>query len=339
MLERKIDTTIAILGGGPAGYVAAIRAVQLGASVVLIEEKELGGVCLNKGCIPTKALLKSSEVSTTIKKSKEFGIEGSVSNIKWDVSNERKNRVIKSLNLGLEHLLPGVGITVLKGKGTIQNPNRISVLTQEEEIEVNCKKIIITTGSAPLLPNIDNIYSKGVMTSNGALDLDRVPENIVIVGAGVIGLEFATMFNGMGSKVTILEMMNGILPHEDTEISTELLKIMKRQGIAFKLSANVQQIEETEDRLKIHYTSKGKEFTLSCEKVLVAIGRKLNSDSEDFKRLGIHIENGAVVVNERMETNIEGVYAAGDIIGGKLLAHLAFMEGKVAAENALGMGQ
>ena len=336
-MVRKIDTKIAVLGGGPAGYVAAIRAAQLGADVVLVEEKELGGVCLNKGCIPTKALLKSSEISKTIKKSKEFGIEGSVANIKWDVSNERKNRVIKTLNLGLEHLLPGVGINVIKGRGTIVNSNLISVLTQEEKIEVNCKKIILTTGSAPLLPNIDNIHSKGVITSNEALNLDNVPQNIVIIGAGPIGLEFATMFSAVGSKVTVIEMRDKILTNEDAEISTELLKIMKRQGISFKLSATVQKIEQKEDGVEIHYTKKGKDFVLNCEKTLVAIGRKINSDSEDFKRLGIHIQNGAVEVNKKMETNIKGVYAAGDIIGGKLLAHLAFMEGKVAAENALGI--
>lgn len=334
---RKIDTKIAVLGGGPAGYVAAIRATQLGADVVLIEEKDLGGVCLNKGCIPTKALLKSSEVSSIIKKSKEFGIESSVANIKWDVCKERKNRVIKSLKLGLEHLLPGKGITVIKGRGTILNPNRIAVLTQDEKIEVNCEKMIITTGSVPILPNIDNIHSQGVITSNEALNLDSIPQNIAIIGGGVIGLEFATMLSAVGSKVTVIEMMDKILSNEDTEISTELLRSMKRQGISFKLSSAVQKIVPKEDGLEIHYIKKNKDFILNCEKILVAIGRKFNSDSEDFKTLGIHTEKGAIVVNESMETNIKGIYAAGDIIGGKLLAHLAFMEGKVAAENALGI--
>jgi dihydrolipoamide dehydrogenase len=334
---KKIDTTLAVLGGGPAGYVAAIRAAQLGADVVLIENKELGGVCMNRGCIPTKALLRTSEIVSILKKSKEFGIEDKGINIKWDVSNERKNRVVKSLGLGLDQLLPKSGVTVLKGRGTIQNPKMISVWTQEEEIEVHCAKMIITTGARPLVPDIENIHSEGVLTSNEALHLEKVPESMVIIGAGVIGLEFATMFSAVGSKVTILEMMDRILPIEDTEIATELLKIMKRQGISFKLAATVQRIEQTEDGLEVHYIDKDKNLTLSCEKILVAVGRKLNSDSEDFKKLGLNINNGALVVNENMETNIEGVYAAGDVIGGNLLAHLAFMEGKTAAENALGI--
>jgi dihydrolipoamide dehydrogenase len=337
MLKSKINTHIVILGGGPAGYVAAIRAAQLNAEVVLIEEKELGGVCLNRGCIPTKTLLKSSEISHIIKKSKEFGINSSISAINWNVSNERKNRVVKNLNMGLEQLLPSKGINVLKGNGFIENPKKILVSTNEGDIEVNCEKMIITTGSTPLMPNINGIDSDGVITSNEALNLNKIPESIVIIGAGAIGLEFATMFSFLGSKVTVIEMKDKILPYEDSELSTELLKIMKRQGIAFKLSSSVKEIKRTENTLKVMFTEKDKEFLLQCETVLVAIGRKLVSECEEIKNLGLHVEKGAIVVNENMETNIKGIYAAGDIIGGRLLAHLAFMEGKVAAENALGL--
>lgn len=337
MLESKITTQIAILGGGPAGYIAAIRAAQLGAKVVVIEERELGGVCLNRGCIPTKALLKTSEVSYTIKKSKEFGIESSMSNINWNISNERKNRVVKNLNMGLEHLLPAKDIKIIKGKGYIKNPKRISVTTTEGEVEISTEKIIITTGSKPLIPNIPGINLNGILTSNEALNLIEIPKNIVIIGAGAIGLEFATMFSSVGSKVTIIEMKDKILPYEDNEVSSELLKIMKRQGITFKLSSSVKEFKQTDDGLEVIYSEKDKESSLQCEKVLVAIGRKLNSDSEEFINLGLNIEKGAIVVNENMETNINGVYAAGDVAGGKLLAHLAFIEGKVTAENALGI--
>ena len=337
MAENEINVQIAVLGGGPAGYVAAIRASQLGAKVVLIEEKELGGVCLNSGCIPTKALIKTSEVSNTIKKSKEFGIESNISRINWNVANDRKNRIVKNLNLGLETLLPAKGIKVLKGKGYINRPGQISVSTSEGEILVTCEKIIITTGSAPLIPNIEGISSKGVITSSEALNLTELPKSIVIVGAGAIGIEFAAMFNSLGTKVTVIEMKDKILPNEDKEISTELLKIMKRQGITFKLSASVKDITEAEDGLDVKIAEENKDSSLKCDKILVAIGRKLNSDFEEVKHLGIQVEKGAIVVDKNMETNIKGIYAAGDVIGGKLLAHLAFMEGKVAVENALGI--
>lgn len=332
---KEISADIGILGGGPAGYVAAIRAAQLGAKVVLIEEKELGGVCLNIGCIPTKALLKTAETTTVIKRSKEFGIVSRLESINWDVVVNRKDRVVKSLNSGLEQLLGARGVTILKGRGTVPSDKKLLVQTAEEEIQVNCEKMILTTGAVPLLPSIKGIDLDGVITSNEALSLDNLPESIVIIGAGVIGLEFATMLHSLGIKVTVIELQDKILPNEDGEVATELLKIMKRQGISFKLSASVTEIQRTNDGLSVAYTVGEKVSVQSCEKVLVAVGRKLNSDI--FDQLPLHIEKGAVVVNESMETSIKGVYAAGDLIGGKLLAHLAFMEGKVAAENALGL--
>ena len=337
MIKNAIKTTIAILGGGPAGYVAAIRAAGLGAEVVLVEKGELGGVCLNVGCIPTKTLLKSSELYNNIQQSKEFGIDASQSKMDWNISTERKNRVVKNLNRGLENILPHKGIKIIKGIGTIINSKKILVVTCESEVEVNCEKLIIASGSAPLIPNIEGINSTGVITSTDALSLNKLPDSVVIIGGGAIGLEFATMFSSIGVKTTIIEMKNKVLPIEDSEVSTELMKIMKRKGIGFKLSAAVKQIRQSEDGLEVIYSIKDKTESVSCGNVLLAIGRKLNSESDWVKTLGLHIENGAVVVNDRMETNVSGVYAAGDIVGGKLLAHLAFMEGKTAAENALGI--
>lgn len=332
---KEISTNICILGGGPAGYVAAIRAAQLGAEVVLIEEKELGGVCLNIGCISTKALLKTAETATTINRSKEFGLESHIESTHWKVALDRKNRVVKNLNTGLLQLLGAKGVTVLKGRGTVLSDKRLSVLTGEGTIQVNCGKMILTTGAVPLLPPIKGIDLEGVITSNEALSWDTLPESIIIIGAGVIGLEFATLFTSVGVKVTVIELQDRILPNEDSEIATELLKIMKRQGISFKLSASVTEFQQTEEGLAVIYKINDKEAIQSCEKVLVAVGRKLNSDLLD--QIPLDIEKGAVVVNDHMETNVEGVYAAGDLVGGKLLAHLAFMEGKVAAENALGI--
>ena len=335
MVINKIDSIIAVLGGGPAGYVAAIRAAQLGAKVVLIEEKELGGVCLNIGCIPTKALLKTAETATTIKRSKEFGIDSHMENINWNVAIDRKNRVVKNLNTGLEQLLRAKGVTIIKGRGTVASDRKLIVQTAEEAIEVNCEKLVLTTGAVPMLPPIKGIDLDGVITSNEALSMDFLPKGIVIIGAGVIGLEFASMLVSLGVKITVIELQDRILPSEDSEVATELLKIMKRQGISFKLSASVTEIQVTDDGLAVSYIVGEKSSIQSCEKVLVAVGRKLNSDV--FQNLPLRIEKGAVIVDENMETNIKGVYAAGDLVGGKLLAHLAFMEGKVAAENAMGI--
>jgi len=332
---KKMDFEIAILGGGPAGYVAAVRASQLGASVALIEEKEIGGVCLNRGCIPTKALLKAGETVQVIKKSKEYGIECSIQNINWEVAVERKNRVVKNLNAGLEQMLLAKGITIIKGRGIVENKNRLIVRTEDKSVEVNCNKLILTTGAKPMMPNIEGIDLEGVLTSNEAINMKDLPGSMMIVGGGVIGLEFASMLNSLGVKITVVELLDRILPNEDEEVAAELQKIMKRRGISFKLSAKVNKIEKTNEGLDVTYTVDDKMNVQLCDKVLVAVGRKLNSDI--FENLSLEIKNGAIVVNESMETNRKGVYAAGDLVGGKLVAHLAFMEGKTAAENALGI--
>ena len=332
---KKTDCRIAILGGGPAGYVAAIRAAQLGAKVILVEENALGGVCMNIGCIPTKALLKTAETAASVKKAKEFGIDSRIENINWNIAVDRKNRIVRNLNIGIEQLLREKGVIVIKGRGLVTADRKILVETAEEPVEVSCEKLILTTGAAPLIPPIKGIDSGGVITSTDALRFDSLPESIVIIGAGVIGLEFAAMLLPLGVRITVIEQQDRILPNEDAEIAAELLKIMKRQGVSFKLSAAITEIKTTDDGLAVLYTVGEKEFTQSSENVLVAVGRKLNSDL--FQSSGINIEKGAVVVDENMETNIEGIYAAGDLTGGKLLAHLAFMEGRVAAENAMGI--
>ena len=331
---QEIVFDIAILGGGPAGYVAAVRATQLGAKVVVIEKDQLGGVCLNVGCIPTKALLKTAEVANTIKRSKEFGIENHIDKINWNIAIDRKDRVVKNLVTGLDQLLKAKGIVVIKGLGVVQPDQSILVQVLDESISIKAEKLILTTGAKPLFPNIKGIDLKGVLTSNEALSLDVLPEQIVIIGAGVIGLEFAEMYNSVGVKVTVVEQRDRILPDVDLEIAVELLKIMKRKGIAFRLSASVEEIKRSDKGLSVLYSMNGKPELQFCENVLIAVGRKLNQ--ENFKELPVKIEKGAIVVDEHMESSIKDVYAAGDIIGGKLLAHLAFMEGKVAAENAMG---
>lgn len=332
---NKISAKVCVIGGGPAGYVAAIRSAQLGAHVILVEENEIGGSCLNRGCIPTKALLKSTEIATNIKDSKGYGFLSSLESINWQTAVNRKDKVVKNLKSGLEHLLIANKIEIIRGKAEILKERTVLVESENESSIINCEKLIITTGAIPLVPPIPGIELEGVVTSNEALDLEELPRKIIIIGAGVIGLEFATMFNEAGSKVTIVELQDRIAPNEDAEIAAELLKSMKRKGITFKLSACVNEIVKVNESLTVFYTQNGNNSSLECDKVLVAIGRRLNTDA--FKNLDILMEKGAIAVNDNMETNIEDVYAAGDITGGKLLAHLAFMEGRVAAENAMGM--
>jgi len=334
---KEIIADLCILGGGPAGYVAAIRASQLGAKAVLIENREIGGTCLNRGCIPTKALLKTAEALGMFTKSKEFGVSSSVSGTDMDIAFARKDRIVKSLRTGLEQLMSKNNIEVLHGKGTIKGAGKVIVKTPDEEFAVNCKKLLITTGSEPAIPGISGINQDGVITSDEALDLKEIPDSVTIIGAGAIGLEFATWFRSLGSKVSVIEMKDSILPGEDKEITTELLKIMKRQGIRFTLGARVKEIIQSESGLETFIETNGQTTLVLSEKVLVATGRKLNSISPDIVSLGVTVLQGAIVVNEHMETNVPNVYAAGDVIGGKLLAHLAFAQGRVAAENAFGM--
>lgn len=332
---KELSAKVCVVGGGPAGYVAAIRSTQLGANVILIEENEIGGACLNRGCIPTKALLKSTEIASNIKDSKSYGFLSGLESINWQTAVNRKDKIVKNLKAGLEHLLAGNKIEIIRGKADIQSDKSVLIDCGDGSILVNCEKLIIATGATPLVPPIPGIELAGVLTSNEALDLEMLPEKLIIIGAGVIGLEFATMFNEAGVKVTVVELQDRIAPNEDAEIAAELLKSMKRKGISFKLSACVKEIASDNDVLSVLYTLHNKDETLLCDKVLVAIGRRLNVDS--FKKLGIRMEKGAIAVNDKMESSIDGVYAAGDITGDKLLAHLAFMEGRVAAENALGI--
>ena len=327
-------TEIAVLGGGPAGYSAAIRAAQLGAEVTLIEEKTLGGVCLNVGCIPTKALLTTGRLISAFNILKEHGVTNELKGIDWEIAVSRKDRVVRNLRQGLEQLLRARKITVVNGRGSVVSAHEIAVETADEALSINCGKMIIATGSSPKKLNIPGADLADVMSSNDILGLTALPTSLVILGAGVIGLEFASIFSAAGVKVTLIELEDRLLPNEDEAVARELLKLLKRQGIVFKLGAEVRQIERHEDSLVVSYRMADQELSISAAKVLMAVGRRLNSDI--FTALPLAIEHEAIVVNERMETGVPGVYAAGDVIGGKLLAHLAFAEGKTAAENAAG---
>jgi dihydrolipoamide dehydrogenase len=334
MSNNIITAEIAVLGGGPAGYVAAIRAAQLGMNVVLIEEKVIGGVCLNLGCIPTKALLTTARLISNINGSEECGVTSELKSIDWETAVSRKDRVVRNLRNGIEQLLQARNITVVNGRGRVVSAHEIIAETAEEEISVHCRKMILATGSSNKKLPIPGADLAGVLTSDDMLGLTDLPPSLLIIGAGVIGLEFAAIFSAAGVKVTLIEQQDRLLPGEDEDAGRELLKLMKRQGVGFKLGVDVLRIERQEDNLTVSYRPGEREQSVSAHKVLMAVGRKLNSDT--FAALPLNIKDEAISVNEYMETGVPDVYAAGDVIGGKLLAHLAFAEGKTAAENAAG---
>ena len=332
---RHIQTEVAILGGGPAGYIAALRAAQLGMKVTLIEEKALGGVCLNVGCIPTKAFLSTSRLISRIHSAKDHGIDCELQGIDWAKAVARKDRIVRSLGIGVEQLLQASNINIVSGRGQLISPREIIAITAEGDVAIQCNKLILATGSSPQRLDIPGADLPGVLTSSDMLGITELPSSLVILGAGVIGLEFASIFAAAGVKVTLIERGERLLPDEDEYAANELLKLMKRQGIAFRMGAEVQDIVQQQEAHLVRYRIGEREQSFQAEKVLLAVGRKLNSDI--FSALPLVIQNEAIVVNQHMETNILGVYAAGDVVGGKLLAHLAFAEGRVAAENAAGL--
>ncbi len=333
---------IAIIGAGPGGYVAAIRASQLGGKVAVVEKGELGGTCVNRGCIPTKTLLASAELLHSVKKGGEFGIDSGEVNVDFSKIFKRKERIVRQLVSGIGQLFKSYGVQVIKGKGRLTeriNDNAIEIEVEKgdgSKEKVVAKKLIIATGSIPAgIPGI-SMDKRDVITSDQALEWEEIPSSLLIVGGGVIGVEFASIFNSLGSKVTIVELLPRIIPTEDKEISEELKKLLTRSGIEVNTGVKVKEIvsDNGKNRVIIE-TSRGKEEKIA-RKVLVATGRKPYTEGLDLEKAGIRTEKGRILANERMETNLPGIFAIGDVVGGVLLAHVASGEGIVASENAMG---
>ncbi|HEY8363549.1 MAG TPA: dihydrolipoyl dehydrogenase [Tissierellaceae bacterium] len=326
---------VLILGGGPGGYVAAIRAAQLGAKVAVVEKDRLGGVCLNWGCIPTKTLLKTAKLYKDIQRAENFGIVGiDKSNVKvdWKLLLKRKDRVVNQLVNGIYTLFKRNKIDLYEGKGTILNKNQIEVNGKI----ITGKNLIIAIGAGdttPPIPGLDELVKKGkAINSKGALQLEEIPENLVIVGGGVIAVEFATIFNALGSNVTIIQRSNRILSSFESEMATTLEKQLKRDGINILTSTKL--ISFSDDGVKIEHN--GEEKIIKGDKYLVSLGIK--PDLSQVKNLDLETdEKGFIKTNNKMETSIKGVYAIGDLNGKYALAHVASAEGIVAAENIMGI--
>lgn len=336
---EELTVTVCVLGGGPAGYTAAIRAAQLGASVALVEQGGLGGTCLNRGCIPTKALLKSAEVFDLLGRAGEYGLSADVRSLSAEPEQllRRKDGIVQQLRTGLEYLMKKHGVIICPGTGTVFSGPSVEVRGGQAKTLIHCEKLILAAGSAPVSPPIPGLEQEGVLTSSDALRTAEVPKRIAIIGGGVIGLEFATFYRSLGSEVTIVELLDRILPGEDEDVSAALLRAMKKQRIRFLLGAKVLRVDRQDGQLTVVYDHNGAAASVQTDRVLSAIGRKPCGLTPDVAALGVEADGPAIRVDARMRTSVEHVYAAGDAAGGKMLAHVAFAQGRAAAENAMGL--
>jgi dihydrolipoamide dehydrogenase len=325
---REYD--VLVLGGGPAGYPAAIRAAQLGARVCLVEKESLGGTCLNWGCIPTKALQGAAHLVERVREGKDRGIAGGPVSVDAAGLFANKSRVVKELVSGVEKLLKARRIDVARGAGRFIRANEIDV---EGAGSVTAPKIIVATGSSEVALPPMPFDGARILSSRDILDLARIPESLLVVGGGVIGCELASIFNAFGSKVSIVEMLPGLVATEDAQISRTLQMLMRKKGIDLHLGAKVTAAR-IENGAVIASLAGGGE--ISAEAALVSVGRRPFFAGANVEGIGVEADRSGIKVNGRMETAAPGVYAAGDAVGGPLLAHVATREGIVAAENALG---
>lgn len=335
---------VALIGSGPAGYTAAIRAGQYGLKTALIEKDALlGGTCLHVGCIPTKALLFNAEIWDHLKDAKEFGIEGVDSRkLNWAAVQDRKTKIVLKHAKGLEFLMKKNKVETIKGYGKLTGPAQNGVFTVEVKAgdgktsQLKAKKVIVSTGSeARMIPGLSP--DSKVLTNIEILSMGAVPKSLIVVGAGAVGVEFASIFRSFGSEVTILEMLPRLVPVEDEEVSKELARVYRKRGINFHSGAKVEKVEETKSGVSVTFSVDGKQQKIDAEKILIAVGRKPRTENIGLEKTRIKPDRGFVKTNEWMETAEPGIYAIGDIVlGTPQLAHVGAMEGIVAVTKIAG---
>lgn len=323
-----------VIGGGPGGYVAAIYAAKKGMKVGLVEKGELGGTCLNRGCIPTKALSHGASLYQSIKNAGDFGVFPENVRADWRALQDKKAAVIGTLRRGVENLLKASGVTVFRGEAVVESPDTVRVLYRDGEQRLTAESLILATGSEPVVIPFPGHDLPGVITSEEALSLSEIPSSLLIVGGGVIGMEMASIYNALGSEVAVVEMLPHILPRVDEEISAELKRQLEKRGVRIYTETRLESVEREGGKLKACIDTSGQSSYISAEKVLVAVGRRPVTGA--FEGLGLKLERGWVAVDEGMRTSIEKVYAVGDITGKYQLAHVASHQGMVAAGNAAG---
>lgn len=326
---------VVVLGGGPGGYVAAIRAAKLGKKVALVEARELGGTCLNRGCIPSKTLLRHAEVIEAIEKAKSWGIETGEMTFSLSKMLARKDAVIQQLRNGISYLLKQGKIDVYNGFGKVRAEGSISIQLADKEEVIHGEKIVLATGSRPVVPPIPGIEDAAYFTSDTIFDIEKIPESMVIVGGGIIGVELACIFASLNVPVSIVEMSGRIVPSEEPEASKALAKSLKKKGISILTSTKVVKIDQQNGRQLVHVEAEnGKQQALETEVILMAVGRAPNTSA--FEELNLEMNGPFVKVDGRMATSNPAVFAVGDVIGGWQLAHVASAEGVIAAANAAG---
>ncbi len=331
MEKKKFD--VAVLGGGPAGYPAAIRAAQLGKSVALIEAKEMGGTCLNRGCIPSKALIAGAEIVDRLHEAKEFGIHIKDMAVEYDQLAAHKDRVVERMRRGLEGLIAANKITVLRGFGQFLSPHEIKIKGQDN-VTIEADQVVIATGSEPRnIPAFPFDYTR-IHDSTSLLSMTELPKKMIVVGGGVIGCEFASLYATLGVEVTILELLPRLLSTEAAEVAQALTKAFTKRGIKIEVGVKVEKIENTGTGVRAQVEG-GKLFEADC--CLVAVGRSLNTKGIGLEKAGVLVlDNGMVAVDEKMQTSVDGIYAVGDIASKWWLAHVGSHQGLVAANNICG---
>ena len=324
---------IVVIGGGPGGYVAAIRAAQLGAETHLVEKENLGGTCLNVGCIPTKALLHTAEIYHAVRCGEILGLKGEIA-LDWKALMKRKASVVRRLVGGVAGLLKANGVTVHKGIGELITAGKVKIRGDKDE-ELVADTVILATGSIPVKLKFPGSDLPGVIDSTGALSLDKPPKSMVIVGGGVIGVEFAALYASIGAKVTVVELLPEILPGIDGEIAAALKKTLAKQGVSFLNGAKLEAVSGKEGALSAKVLLGEKAQEIEAEIVLVAVGRRAFIDGAGLETAGVKLERGKAVVDDHYQTNLPGVYAIGDCNGITMLAHAASHQGIAAVEHAL----
>lgn len=331
-MNKKYD--VAVIGGGPGGYSAAIRAAQLGGRVVLFEKEHIGGTCLNVGCIPTKCLLEKAGLIDKIKKNTENGILKEAGLFSWKKIQGQKDAVVKKLTSGVETVMKSYGINIVRSKASIKEPGVVEAESTGELY--NTRNIIIATGSKVFIPKIQGIQGENIIDSTTALSLGKIPSSMVIIGGGVIGIEFASIYSTFGTDVTVIEMLPSIIATEDKEITARLTKELERRNIRILTNAKVDKIGEKIGLKTVEYIKDNTPVSIEAEYVLVAVGRIPSIEGIDTVKLGIELgDKGNIKVNSFLETNIKGIYAIGDVTGGYQLAHSAYAEAEAAAENCM----
>lgn len=325
---------IIIIGGGPGGYEAAIRGAQLGGEIVLIEKEHLGGTCLNEGCIPTKVLFKNASIMRDIKKSSNYGISTSIESVDMQKMQSVKNETISTLKIGVETLIKSNHIQYIQGQAQLIDSHQVEVKQGGLSEIISGDFIIVATGSEPVIPPIKGIENKRILDSAKLLNIDVIPKSITIVGAGVIGVEFAGIFNALGSQVTLIDTAKTVLPFLDTDLAKRSSSYLKKSGIKIMTETSVTAFKDQGDLVGVSYSRKGKEASVDSEYVLLAVGRKPRLLS-GLDHLGVLYAHNGIKVDSNYKTNLSNIYAVGDVNGINMLAHVASHQGHSAIEHIL----